>query len=130
MSVLAAVSASGPAAAPVPLASVLLPLASGAGYVAAVLLIKRASAHGVGLWRTAFVSNVAMGLCFSALWLLGGRELVWSALWQPAVGGALFLAGQIFTFMAMDGDVSLATPVLGLKILFVAAASSVSGGSG
>ena len=122
---LAAVSASGSAHAPVPLASVLLPLASGAGYVAAVLLIKRASTHGVGLWRTAFVSNVAMGLCFSALWLLGGRELVWSELWQPAVGGALFLAGQVFTFMAMDGDVSLATPVLGLKILFVAAASSL-----
>ena len=117
--------ASGSAHAPVPLASVLLTLASGAGYVAAVLLIKRASTHGVGLWRTAFVSNVAMGLCFSALWLLGGRELVWSELWQPAVGGALFLAGQVFTFMAMDGDVSLATPVLGLKILFVAAASSL-----
>lgn len=116
-------AASGPAAAP--LASFLLPLASGAGYVAAVLLIKRASAHGVGLWRTAFVSNVAMGLCFAPLWLLGGRDFAWTGLWQPAVGGALFLAGQVFTFMAMAGDVSLATPVLGLKILFVAAASSL-----
>lgn len=108
-----------------PLASFLLPLASGAGYVAAVLLIKRASAHGVGLWRTAFVSNVAMGVCFAPLWLLGGRDFAWAGLWQPAVGGALFLAGQVFTFMAMAGDVSLATPVLGLKILFVAAASSL-----
>ncbi len=116
-------AAPGPAA--VPLASILLPLASGAGYVAAVLLIKRASAHGVGLWRTAFVSNVAMGLCFAPLWLLGGRDFAWTGLWQPAVGGALFLAGQVFTFMAMAGDVSLATPVLGLKILFVAAASSL-----
>lgn len=114
------------AAAPahVPLASILLPLASGAGYVAAVLLIKRASAHGVGLWRTAFVSNVAMGLCFAPLWLLGGHAFAWTDLWQPALAGALFLAGQIFTFMALAGDVSLATPVLGLKILFVAAASS------
>jgi drug/metabolite transporter (DMT)-like permease len=118
-----ALAASGADAAP--LASVLLPLASGAGYVVAVLFIKRASAHGVGLWRTAFVSNVAMGLCFSPLWLLGGRELVWTTLWQPAVGGALFLGGQVFTFMAMAGDVSLATPVLGLKILFVAAASAL-----
>ncbi len=113
------------AGASAPLASVLLPLASGAGYVAAVLLIKRASVHGVGLWRTAFVSNIAMGLCFAPLWLLGGRDLAWTALWQPAVGGALFLGGQVFTFMAMAGDVSLATPVLGLKILFVAAASSL-----
>lgn len=111
--------------APAPLVSILLPLASGAGYVVAVLLIKRASAHGVGLWRTAFVSNVAMGLCFAPLWFLGGRDISWFELWQPAVGGALFLAGQVFTFMALAGDVSLATPVLGLKIVFVAAASSL-----
>lgn len=123
---MSALAASAPSAdATVPLAAILLPLASGAGYVAAVLLIKRASAHGVGLWRTAFVSNAAMGICFSALWLLGGRDLAWAELWQPAVGGALFLAGQVFTFMAMDGDVSLATPVLGLKIIFVAAASAL-----
>lgn len=123
MSALVAASAL-PTAATVPLASILLPLASGAGYVAAVLLIKRASVHGVGLWRTAFVSNFAMGVCFAPLWLFGGSELVWLDLWQPALAGALFLAGQIFTFMALAGDVSLATPVLGLKILFVAAASA------
>ena len=108
-----------------PLASILLPLASGLGYVVAVLLVKRASAHGVGLWRTAFVSNVAMGLCFAPLWLLGGAEVRPELFWQPLLGGALFFAGQIFTFMALAGDVSLATPVLGLKILFVAVASSL-----
>jgi drug/metabolite transporter (DMT)-like permease len=117
-------SAASPATA-TPLASVLLPLASGFAYVVAVLLVKRASAHGVGLWRTAFVSNLAMGLCFAALWTLGGLPVDWTLLWQPALGGALFFAGQVFTFMALAGDVSLATPVLGLKILFVAAASSV-----
>jgi drug/metabolite transporter (DMT)-like permease len=113
------------AAAPVPLASILLPLASGLGYVAAVLLVKRASAHGVGLWRTAFVSNLAMGVCFAPLWLLGGGAIDPVLLWQPVLGGALFFAGQVFTFMALGGDVSLATPVLGLKILFVAAASAL-----
>lgn len=113
------------AAESAPLASILLPLASGLGYVAAVLLVKRASVHGVGLWRTAFVSNLAMGLCFAPLWLLGGREIDPALLWQPLLGGALFFAGQVFTFMALAGDVSLATPVLGLKILFVAVASSL-----
>ncbi len=108
-----------------PLASLLLPLASAAGYVAGVLLVKRASAFGVGLWRTAFVSNVVIGLCFAPLWLLGGPDPVWGLLWQPALGGALFFTGQVFTFMALGGDVSLATPVLGLKILFVAVASSL-----
>lgn len=113
------------AATPAPLASILLPLASSIGYVAGVLLVKRASAHGVGLWRTAFVSNLAMGLFFSPLWLLGGQPLGWATLGQAALCATLFFAGQIFTFMALAGDVSLATPVLGLKIIFVAAASSV-----
>lgn len=112
-------------AASAPLASILLPLASSVGYVAAVLLVKRASAHGVGLWRTAFVSNLAMGLFFAPLWLLGGRSVEWATVGQAALCATLFFAGQIFTFMALAGDVSLATPVLGLKIIFVAAASSV-----
>jgi drug/metabolite transporter (DMT)-like permease len=107
-----------------PLAATLLPLASAFGYVAAVLLVKRASAHGVGLWRTAFVSNLAMGLCFAPLWLLGGAELDAALWWQPVMCAGLFFAGQVFTFSALAGDVSLATPVLGLKIVFVAAASS------
>lgn len=111
--------------APAPLAATLLPLASGFGYVVAVLLVKRASAHGVGLWRTAFVSNLAMGLCFAPLWLLGGQPFDAARLWQPLLFAALFFIGQVFTFAALAGDVSLATPVLGLKILFVAAASSL-----
>ncbi len=108
-----------------PLAATWMPLASGLGYVVAVLLVKRASAHGVGLWRTAFVSNMAMGLCFAPLWGLGGAEIEAGRLWQPAVCAGLFFAGQVFTFAALAGEVSLATPVLGLKIIFVAGASSL-----
>lgn len=108
-----------------PLAATLLPLASALGYVAAVLMVKRASAHGVGLWRTAFVSNVAMGVCFSPLWLLGGNAPEWITLGQAALCAALFFTGQVFTFAALAGDVSLATPVLGLKIIFVAGASAL-----
>ena len=45
-------------------------------------------------------------------------------LWQPAVIGGLFLAGQLFTFLAVArGDVSIAAPVLGVKVLIVPAAS-------
>jgi hypothetical protein len=111
--------------APAPLAATLLPLASGFGYVVGVLLVKRASVHGVGLWRTAFISNLAMGLFFAPLWLLGGQPFDPACLWQPLLFAALFFTGQVFTFAALAGDVSLATPVLGLKILFVAVASSL-----
>lgn len=47
-----------------------------------------------------------------------------SLLWQPAIIGGLFLAGQLFTFLAVDrGDVSIAAPVLGIKVLIVPAVS-------
>jgi drug/metabolite transporter (DMT)-like permease len=108
-----------------PLAATLLPLASGLGYVAAVLCIKRASSHGVDLWRTAAVSNLTMALVFSPFWALGGPAPNALMLGHAALCAGLFFSGQLFTFAALGGDVSLATPVLGLKIIFVAAASAL-----
>ena len=100
------------------------PLASSLGYVVAVLLLKRSAHWGVGIWRTAFVSNLIMGLVFSVLLGLGGHDQPASLLWQPLLGSVLFLAGQIFTFQALQaGDVSVATPVLGVKIVLVALGS-------
>jgi drug/metabolite transporter (DMT)-like permease len=105
-------------------AHLFFPLASSVGYVFAVLLLKRTAHWGVGVWRTTFVSNLAMGLVFAMLWPLGGTGQPASMLWQPLVGGLLFVIGQVFTFLALNyGDVSVATPVLGLKIVLVALSS-------
>lgn len=102
------------------------PLGASFGYVAAVLLVKRSADYGVGIWRTTFVSNLIIGLCFAPLWLMGGPDVRWSHLWQPLLPGALFFVGQIFTFLAQTkGDVSIATPVMGIKVLMVALASTV-----
>ena len=61
-------------------------------------------------------------IIFTTLTLLGGTMQPATMLWQPAVIGALFLAGQFFMFMAVKlGDVSIAAPVLGLKVLIVPA---------
>jgi len=103
----------------------LFPLASSFAYVFAVLLVKRASAFGVGLWRTTFVSNWAMAVCFAPLLFLGGPGQPAGMLWQPVLTGFLFFIGQIATFLAIEGDVSIATPVLGLKIMLVALFSAV-----
>ncbi|MFH1497300.1 MAG: EamA/RhaT family transporter [Verrucomicrobiota bacterium] len=103
----------------------LLPLASGFGYVVAVMLVKGSARHGVGLWRTTFVSNVAMGVCFAPFWLLGGAAGGWGDWWRPAVAAAAFFMGQVLTFMALAGEVSVATPVLGLKIILVALLSTL-----
>lgn len=97
-----------------------LPLFAAFVYASGVLVVKRAADLGVGVWRTAFVANIVGAIVFQPLLLLGGtlHPELW---WQPTIVGLCFTVGQWFTFMAMDkGDVSVATPVLGLKIIFVA----------
>ena len=58
---------------------------------------------------------------FSVLWLFGGAGQPPSQLWQPGVIAALFMLGLSFQFLAIRrGDVSVAAPVLGVKVVFVA----------
>jgi drug/metabolite transporter (DMT)-like permease len=103
-----------------PAISLLLPLASAMLYVIGALLMRRAADFGVGFWRTTFVANLICAAVFSPLLLLGGTfhsEL----LWQPATVALLFAMGSILNFISLDrGDVSSATPVLGIKIVLVA----------
>ena len=104
----------------------ILPVCAAVAYVTAALFIKRASELGADVWRTAFVCNVASALCFQGLLLLGGTWKPLALWWQPALVALLFLSGQIWTFVCLSrGDVSVATPVMGLKILMVAALSAV-----
>lgn len=99
----------------------LLPLVSALLYVIGALLVKRASELGAGVWRTAFISNLTAALVFLPLLALGGQVPSWSLLWQPALVALTFVAGQMFLFLSLDrGDVSVATPVLGVKIILVA----------
>ncbi len=63
---------------------------------------------------------------FPALALMGGTMQSATLLWQPALVGGLFLVGQLCTLLAVArGDVSVAAPVLGIKVLIVPAASHV-----
>jgi drug/metabolite transporter (DMT)-like permease len=99
----------------------LFPLIASWLYVFGVLLVKRSGDYGVGVYRTTFVANVTTGLVFSVLLLLGGTLPPWTDFWQPALVALLFVLGQVLTFQALNkGDVSVATPVLGLKIILVA----------
>jgi drug/metabolite transporter (DMT)-like permease len=105
------------------LSPLLLPLASALLYVVGALLVRRAAQLGAGLWRTAFIANIPVGLLFLPLWFLGPAPEAAANLspWQPIAVALLFIGGQFFTFLALDrGDVSVATPVLGLKVIFVA----------
>jgi len=99
----------------------LLPLAAAVLYAAAALCLKIALGRGVTTWAVLFFSNVVLGLFFAPLLLADPSG--WNAgaaVW--AVGsGALFFLGQIGTFRSLQsGDVSVATPALAAKVVFVA----------
>lgn len=109
--------------------SLLLPLAAALVYGAGVMLVKRASDLGAGVWRTAFVANLVAACAFQPLLILGG-EVRWDLWWQPFVTASCFVLGQWLRFIALDrGDVSVATPVMGLKILLVALLTVLLGGA-
>ncbi len=99
---------------------VLLPLLAALVYVLGALLAKRSAEFGVGVWRTAFLSNLVSALLFSLLLPFGGTFHL-KLLWQPAVVAVFYLLGQLLNFFALQrGDVSVATPVMGVKIILVA----------
>ena len=108
-------------------ASLLLPLVCALIYVVGALAIKRAAAFGVGVWRTSFLSNVAIALLFVPMWFgYGGQVHPLADYWQPAVTALCFFGGQALTFFALSrGDVSVATPVMGTKVILVALFSSL-----
>jgi drug/metabolite transporter (DMT)-like permease len=98
-----------------------LPALASILYVVAVLFLKQAAGRGAGIWRATFVANQCCGAAFLGLWALGGRIPEPSAWAQPALTALLFLGGQVLGFLAIErGDVSIATPVMGVKIVLVA----------
>ena len=105
----------------------LLPLACALLYVIAALAVKRASAFGVGVWRTSFLSNWAIALIFLPVWFWsGGQVHPLAHYWRPAATALLFFSGQAFTYLALNrGDVSVTTPVMGTKVILVALFSSL-----
>ena len=98
----------------------LFPFTSSVLYVAAALSLRRAAEARAGVWRSTFVMNVVAGACFLPL-LAGPPGPGPTPIWQAAVIAALFVVAQAFTMLALDrGDVSVATPVMGTKVVFVA----------
>src|SRR5688572_11813792 len=103
------------------MATLLMPFAASMIYVFGALSLKEATGRGAGLWSTAAVTNWICAAVFAGLWFLGGQvpeRTPWS---QPAIVAGLWVAGQMFAFIALQrGDVSVATPVMGIKVVLVA----------
>ncbi|MDF1814029.1 MAG: DMT family transporter [Verrucomicrobiales bacterium] len=101
--------------------TLLFPFVASLLFVVGAMFAKRSSDLGGGIWENSFVANILTALFFSTLWLLGGKFPGWNFLYQPIIVAVIFVVSQALMFLALDrGDVSIATPVLGTKIIFVA----------
>jgi len=106
----------------------LLPLMASLLLVGALIFMKRAGEAGASALARLSVSNLASGIAFSIFWPLGGTFRGWDEIWQPAIIASLFIMGLLFTFLAIEkGDVSIAAPILGVKVVFVAFLVSILG---
>lgn len=108
----------------------LFPLASSFLFVVGAMFAKRASVLGVGPFSLTLGSNFLLAVCWAVVgiarndWLL--VQSGWPAMWPAIWIAASFVIGQLCTFLAFRlGDVSLATPVFGVKIILVALISSL-----
>lgn len=104
-----------------PLPLVLLPFASGVLYSFAALFIKRGLQHGMDALRITFAMNMAMGMASLSFLLFDSTPQEGAAWYMPVLAACAYTAGATFnTFALLKGDVSVATPLLGTKVLFVA----------
>ncbi len=90
------------------------------GYTLASFCLKAVIGRGVTGAQVNLAANVAMGLVAQPLWLLANPGVREAPPGLPLLCGLIFLLGQGFTFAALaTGDVSVATPALSTKIIWV-----------
>lgn len=106
--------------ASVPL-SILIPLICAILYPLGTLLMKRALEKGVDLWTALAVNYWAMALVFLAVVPFESRSIPWHLWYQPLVMGLMSFLGQGCALKGVSsGDLTIATPALGSKVLMVA----------
>lgn len=91
-----------------------------------MMLAKRAIDAGASPWTGTFLANIWLALFWALVAIIRG-DIVPSAAWPAAAtAGALFVLGQLFTYLAFQyGDVSVAAPIFGVKVLIVAVLASL-----
>lgn len=99
----------------------VLPVLAAFVYGFSSLFLKRSLEEGVGFMRTLFIANWVGGVIFLPLLVLQEAPVVWGKLYLPLIAACFFFMGQVTTFVAMRvGDISVLTPALGVKVVFVA----------
>lgn len=99
----------------------IFPIAAAALYSLSVILVKLSTDEDRLSPNSILVlTNVSMWLMFlPSIFFEGGIKDI-SLVWQPVLVGVFFAMGNFSTFLcAHKGEVSLMTPIMGVKILFV-----------
>jgi drug/metabolite transporter (DMT)-like permease len=101
--------------------NVILPLLAAVAFALGSMVFKRAFQEGAGLAHLAVLNNVILGVLFLPLLALETQPIPWTD-WQFPVWTALaFMIGHLCNVISLRvGDVSVATPLLGAKVIFVA----------
>lgn len=98
-----------------------LPLLAALAFAAGSMVFKRAFAEGAGLAHALVFNNVTLGILFLPLLILDPTPLDWDRIHLPALTAMAFVLGHFLNVVSLRiGDVSVATPLLGSKVVFVA----------
>lgn len=104
----------------------LNPLLAAFLFAGASLALKRGLEEGAGATRSVFITNTTFLVALFPLWWFFQTPVQTGLLWAPAAAGLAAFSGSVAQFLALKaGDVSVATPLLGGKVLFVALLSTV-----
>ena len=107
----------------------LFPLFSSIVFVVGMLFAKNAISRGASPWTGTLLGNFWLAIVWIFAGLFHGELLPVAGWWQAVIVGCGFLLGQIFTYLAFQfGDVSVATPIFGVKVIIVAAMASTLAG--
>ena len=99
----------------------LLPLGAALFYALGSIIVKRSLREGVSMEQAFHISNLILGIVFFPLLFLETKEVDWGNCWKPLALAAVFLVATWLTFLSLKkGDVTLVTPLMGTKVVFVA----------
>jgi drug/metabolite transporter (DMT)-like permease len=100
---------------------IILPLIGAVVYTVAAMLFKKLLENGANLWYINFLSNIATCLFMLPVYFSGNHHSGPIPYMPALIISLFFIAGQAFSLIALkSGDVSVATPLLGTKVLMVA----------
>ncbi len=95
-------------------------------FALANLALKRGLMEGAGATRGVFITNAVFFVALVPFWWMTDQPVQPELWWAPALAGLSAFLGSFFQTIALKlGDVSVATPLLGGKVLFVALFSTL-----